>query len=134
MVRSKSNLHSLTIVSGNKECWQNSSHSFESEIGPNLWLLKRHSSQSSNEEANRECLFLTLLELKKERWKQRRRAFRLHGLIASRTFGFSLMDMNKQLILYRKEAVDDLLKTVNVRGWLFFLTTSVTMKSGRRSS
>lgn len=44
------------------------------------------------------------------------------------------MDMNKQLILYRKEAVDDLLKTVNVRGWLFFLTTSVMMKSGRRSS
>lgn len=44
------------------------------------------------------------------------------------------MDMNKQLILYRKEAVDDLLKTVNVRGWLFFLTTSATMKSGRRSS
>ena len=63
-----------------------------------------------------------------------RKRIRRHEVMGSLSLDFSLSDLNKQLILYRKEALDELSDGLKVPLFCFGVIRSVKTKSGRQSS
>lgn len=63
-----------------------------------------------------------------------RKRIRRHEVMGSLSLDFSLSDLNKQLILYRKEEVEALSDRLKVPLFCFQVMRSVKTKSGRRSS